>query len=124
MTTENDLRYTAEHEWLDAGDGSIATVGVTAYAAHQLGDVVFVDLPAVGTAVEAGQTIGEIESTKSVGDLYSPVSGTVVEVNQAVVDAPETVNADPLGEGWLVRIEFAELPELLSFEQYQGLTEK
>ncbi|MET0589907.1 MAG: glycine cleavage system protein GcvH [Naasia sp.] len=121
MTTENDLKYTSEHEWLDAV-GSTATVGVTAYAANQLGDVVFVDLPAVGTAVEAGQTIGEIESTKSVGDLYSPVSGTVVEVNQAVTDSPEIVNADPLGDGWLVKIEFTELPALLDFDEYSALT--
>lgn len=121
MTTENDLKYTSEHEWLDAV-GSTATVGVTAYAANQLGDVVFVDLPAVGTAVEAGQTIGEIESTKSVGDLYSPVSGTVVEVNQAVADSPEIVNADPLGDGWLVKIEFTELPALLDFDEYSALT--
>ncbi len=121
MTSENDLKYTAEHEWLDA-DGSVATVGITAYAANQLGDIVYVDLPAVGAAVEAGTTIGEIESTKSVGDLYAPVTGTVVEVNEAVASAPETVNSDPLGDGWLVKIEFTELPALLGFDEYKALT--
>ena len=80
MTTENDLRYTAEHEWLDAGDGSVATVGVTAYAAHQLGDVVFVDLPAVGTAVEAGQTIATIEAMKMEAGITAPKAGTVDRV--------------------------------------------
>jgi glycine cleavage system H protein len=121
MSRENELKYTSEHEWVDASEG-VATVGVTAYAADQLGDVVYVDLPAVGTEVEAGGSIGEIESTKSVGELYSPVTGTVVEINEAVASAPETVNSDPLGEGWLVKVSFETLPELLDLEQYQALT--
>ncbi|WP_210506834.1 glycine cleavage system protein GcvH [Naasia sp. SYSU D00057] len=119
--SDKDLRYTAEHEWVDARDG-VATIGITAYAAERLGDVVYVDLPEVGAAVQAGTVIGEIESTKSVGELYAPVTGTVTEVNAAVVDAPETVNADPLGEGWLVRVDYAELPELLGADEYEALT--
>ena len=115
------LRYTAEHEWVDARDG-VATIGITAYAAERLGDVVYVDLPEVGAQVQAGTVIGEIESTKSVGELYAPVTGTVTEVNTAVVDAPETVNADPVGEGWLVRVDYAELPELLGADEYEALT--
>ncbi|MFD1714284.1 glycine cleavage system protein GcvH [Amnibacterium flavum] len=121
MSRENELKYTSEHEWVDAGDG-VATVGVTAYAAGQLGDVVYVDLPAVGTEVEAGSSIGEIESTKSVGELYSPVTGTVVEVNDAVAATPELVNSDPLGEGWLVKVSFEALPDLLDLDEYTSLT--
>lgn len=121
MTEEAELKYTSEHEWVDAA-GSIATIGVTAYAAGKLGDVVFLDLPGVGQLAEAGAVIGEIESTKSVGELYAPVTGTVVEVNEAVLANPELVNSDPLGEGWLVKIEFAELPSLLGHEEYQALT--
>jgi glycine cleavage system H protein len=121
MPREDDLRYTAEHEWIDAADG-VATIGITPYAAQALGDVVYVDLPEVGTAVEAGSVIGEIESTKSVGELFAPVTGTVTEVNSAVVDAPETVNADPLGAGWLVRVSYSELPELLGPTEYDALT--
>ena len=121
MAREDDLKYTAEHEWVDALDG-VATVGITSYAAERLGDVVYVDLPSAGQGVEAGAVIGEIESTKSVGELFSPVTGTVIEVNSAVVDSPELVNADPLGEGWLVKVEYAELPSLLALPDYQALT--
>ena len=119
--SRTDLRYTAEHEWVDARDG-VATIGITAYAAERLGDVVYVDLPEVGAQVQAGAVIGEIESTKSVGELFAPVTGTVTEVNAAVVDAPETVNADPIGEGWLVRVEYTDLPELLGADEYEALT--
>ncbi len=121
MTSPQDLRYTSEHEWVDARDG-VATIGITAYAAERLGDVVFVSLPEVGDAVEAGTVIGEIESTKSVGELFAPVTGTVTAVNDALADAPETVNADAFGEGWLVRIEYGELPELLDAAAYEELT--
>lgn len=103
MTDLTALKYTAEHEWI-ALDGDIATVGITEYAADKLGDVVFVELPAVGTAVAAATVVGEIESTKSVGELYAPLTGEVVEINDAVVDEPSLVNADPFGAGWLVRI--------------------
>jgi len=121
MTSEQDLRYTSDHEWVDA-DGDVATVGITGYAAAQLGDIVFVDLPQVGDAVEAGQVVGELESTKSVGELFSPISGEVVAVNDAVTAAPETVNTDPTGTGWLLKVRFTELPDLLDKAAYDALT--
>jgi len=117
----SDLKYTAEHEWVDA-QGDVATVGITAYAAGQLGDIVYVDLPRVGEVVEAGQVVGELESTKSVGELFCPLSGEVVEVNEAVTAAPEVVNSDPTGDGWLLRIRFTELPDLLDEAAYRALT--
>ena len=116
-----DLKYTAEHEWILV-EGDTATVGITAYAAEKLGDVVFVELPDVGSDVAEGKVVGEIESTKSVGELFAPVDGTVAEVNDAVVDAPELVNTDPFGEGWLVKVRFAALPDdLLSYDEYAAL---
>src|ERR1700712_2761558 len=105
MTDQSELQYTSDHEWVLV-EGSTATVGITAYAAEKLGDVVFVDLPEVGSAVAAGTVVGEIESTKSVGELFAPVEGTVLEANSAVVDSPELVNSDPFGEGWLIKVEF------------------
>jgi len=120
MPDQNDLRYTADHEWVLV-EGSVATIGITAYAAAQLGDIVYLDLPDAGTEVSGGTVVGEIESTKSVGELFAPVDGTVVEKNSAVEDAPELVNSDPLGEGWLIKVEFTELPELLSLEAYTAL---
>lgn len=122
MAAEQDLKYTAEHEWLLV-DGDTATVGITSYAAEKLGDVVFVELPAEGSDVAAGRVVGEIESTKSVGELFAPVDGTVAEANQAVVDAPELVNSDPFGEGWLIKVTFNALPDgLLSYDEYKALT--
>ncbi|MGN6760699.1 MAG: glycine cleavage system protein GcvH [Leifsonia sp.] len=122
MAAERDLKYTAEHEWLLV-EGDVATVGITAYAAEKLGDVVFVELPEVGSDVTAGRVVGEIESTKSVGELFAPVDGTVAEANSAVVDAPELVNSDPFGDGWLVKVRFTELPaNLLSYDEYAALT--
>jgi glycine cleavage system H protein len=115
------LEYTAEHEWV-AVDGDVATVGITQYAADHLGDVVYVDLPAAGSALASGAVVGEIESTKSVGELFAPLDGEVVESNQAVADDPGLVNRDPYGEGWLIRVRFSALPELLSAEQYAALT--
>ena len=117
-----DLKYTAEHEWV-AVDGDVATVGITAYAAEKLGDVVYVDLPKQGSSVATGKVVGEIESTKSVGELFAPVDGEVVESNQAVVDDPTLVNSDPFGAGWLIKVRFTELPELLTAAQYAELTE-
>jgi glycine cleavage system H protein len=115
-----ELLYTADHEWIRL-EGGTATVGITDYAAQQLGDVVFVELPAVGTAVTAGQQIGEIESTKSVGELFAPVDGTVVAVNEAVVDGPELVNAEPFAGGWLVSIEVSGSTDaLLSEADYRA----
>ena len=114
-----DLTYTAEHEWFRAGDGA---VGITAHAQHALGDVVYVELPAPGTQVEAGRPFGTVESVKSVSDLYAPVSGTVTEVNARLGAEPELVNADPYGEGWMVRIApRPPLPPLLSAAQYRSL---
>ncbi|MBO0898510.1 glycine cleavage system protein GcvH [Cellulomonas sp. zg-ZUI222] len=113
------LQYTAEHEWVD--DSSPVTVGITSVAAEALGDIVFVELPAVGDTVEAGSVIGEIESTKSVSELFSPVSGTVAEVNQAVVDDPSLVNADPYGAGWLLRVDMTSAGALLTADQYRAM---
>jgi glycine cleavage system H protein len=114
------LKYTAEHEWV-AVDGDVARIGLTAYAAEKLGDVVFVELPAVGSSVASGRVVGEIESTKSVGELYAPLDGEVVEANQAVVDDPSLVNSDPFGAGWMIAVRFTELPELLTADAYAAL---
>ncbi|MFF1878711.1 glycine cleavage system protein GcvH [Leifsonia sp. NPDC058230] len=121
MAAPQDLKYTAEHEWVLV-DGDTATVGITAYAAEKLGDVVFVELPEEGSDLAEGKVVGEIESTKSVGELFAPVNGTVAEVNAAVVDSPELVNSDPFGEGWLIKVTFTELPTLLSYDEYSALT--
>jgi len=122
MTIPAELLYTSDHEWV-AVDGDIATVGITDFAQDALGDVVFVSLPEVGDAISAGQVIGEIESTKSVGELTSPVSGEVTEINQATLDSTGLLNSDPFGEGWLVRVRFTELPaDLLDAAAYQELT--
>lgn len=118
MTTTH---YTKDHEWVTV-DGDVATVGITTYAADKLGDVVYVDLPAVGSMVAAGKIVGEIESTKSVGELFAPLDGEVVERNEAIVDDPSSVNADPQGAAWLIKVRFTELPELLTAEQYAELT--
>ena len=120
MADKTELQYTAAHEWILV-DGTTATVGITAYAADKLGDVVFVELPEVCSDVAVGTVVGEIESTKSVGELFAPVDGTVLEANEAVVDAPELVNSDPFGEGWLIKVTFETLPELLSYDEYSAL---
>ena len=120
MAEQKDLKYTAEHEWILV-EGSVATVGITAYAAEKLGDIVFVDLPKAGSTVAEGKVVGEIESTKSVGELFAPVNGTVVEANEAVVSSPELVNSDPFGAGWLLKVQVAELPELLDKAAYDAL---
>ncbi len=116
-----DLKYTSDHEWV-AVDGDVATVGITSFAANALGDVVYVDLPKVGAVLASGKVVGEIESTKSVGELFAPVDGEVVESNQSVVDDPTLVNSDPFGDGWLVKVRFTELPVLLSADEYAKLT--
>ena len=120
MTDKTALKYTEEHEWVLV-QGDIATVGITAYAADKLGDVVFVDLPELGASVAGGSIVGEIESTKSVGELFAPIDGTVEEVNDAVVASPELVNSDPFGDGWLIKVRFTELPTLLDYSQYSAL---
>ena len=121
MAEPTDLKYTKEHEWVLV-EGDVATIGITPYAADQLGDIVFVDLPAVGSRVESGRVVGEIESTKSVGELYAPVAGEIVEANDAVAASPELLNSDPLGEGWLIKVRFDALPELLDLDAYTALT--
>lgn len=117
----DEFRYTAEHEWV-AVDGDVATVGITAFAADQLGDVVYLDLPELGEQLTGGAIIGEIESTKSVSELFAPLSGEVVEVNQAAVDDTGLVNSDPYGDGWMLRVRFTELPALLTADEYAALT--
>jgi glycine cleavage system H protein len=121
MSDLSALKYTAEHEWILV-EGTVATVGITAYAAEKLGDIVFLDLPAVGSTVAEGKVVGEIESTKSVGELFAPVNGTVVDANGAAAASPELVNSDPFGAGWLIKVEFTQLPTLLSFDEYTALT--
>lgn len=120
MTDQTELQYTEEHEWVRV-DGDTVTIGITDYAAEKLGDVVYVDLPAAGTAITSGNVVGEIESTKSVGELFAPVDGEVVESNQAVIDSPELVNSDPFGEGWLIKVTTSSLPKLLSHAEYRAL---
>lgn len=115
------LQYTVEHEWL--AEGSPATVGITETAAEALGELVYVELPEVGEQVTAGAVCGEVESTKSVSELFSPVSGTVVEVNQAVIDDPALVGSDPYGEGWLLRVEVSETGPLLTADEYRAQVE-
>ena len=124
MTDLTALHYTDEHEWI-AADGDTLTVGITDYAADKLGDVVFVELPEVGTEIAAGSVVGEIESTKSVGELYAPVTGTVVEINDAVVDDPSLVNSAPFDGGWLIKVSVADgaLDGLLDRDAYVALTE-
>ena len=120
FTYPEDLHYTAEHEWVRIADGK-ARVGITSYAQDALGDIVFVTLPTVGAAVSAGDPCGEVESTKSVSDIYAPVSGTVVARNDAVETSPETINSDPYGAGWLAEVELAEgtsLDDLLDAAAY------
>ena len=115
---QTGLRYSEEHEWLDTDGGAAAKVGVSQVAADALGDVVYLDLPEAGSEVTAGATCGQIESTKSVSDLYSPVSGTVVEVNQEAIDNPALVNEDPYGAGWLFTVQVSEEGPLMSAEEY------
>jgi glycine cleavage system H protein len=120
-TIPDHLRYSAEHEWVAVSDG-IARIGITEYAAEQLGDIVYAELPAEGASVTAGEPCGELESTKSVSDLFSPVSGEVVAVNDAVKESPETVNSDPYGEGWLFSVRVDGDPDdLLDSDAYAAL---
>ncbi len=117
-----DLKYDKEHEWLRA-DGDVATIGITDFAQDQLGEVVYVDLPAVGDEVAAGEAFGEIESVKSVSELYSPVSGEVVDVNIALDGKPETVNEDVYGDGWMIKVKMtdpAQVDEMMSSTDYES----
>ncbi|MFG2486304.1 MULTISPECIES: glycine cleavage system protein GcvH [Streptomyces] len=123
MSNPQQLRFSKEHEWLSAAEDGVATVGITEFAANALGDVVYAQLPEVGDTVTAGETCGELESTKSVSDLYSPVTGEVVESNQDVVDDPALVNTAPFEGGWLFKVRVsAEPDDLLSADEYAALT--
>ncbi len=125
MLVPDDLRYSTDHEWARPGEGRVR-VGITDYAQDALGDVVFVDLPEVGKTVAAGDALGEVESTKSVSEVYAPVAGRVVAVNDALSGAPEKLNQDPYGEGWLCEIELAgtgDLAGLMDAAGYRQLTE-
>ena len=124
MNIPDDLRYSTEHEWVRV-DGSRARVGITDYAQDALGDIVYVELPAVDAAVETGGPLGEVESTKSVSEIYAPVAGTIVAVNEALVASPELVNSDPYGAGWLCEISTSDTSDfdaLLDAEAYRTLT--
>lgn len=126
MNIPSELRYSKEHEWVKI-DGNRAVIGITDFAQESLGDIVFVELPAVGDKVEVDDTFGVVESVKTASDLYSPVSGEVVEVNDEPVDSPETVNQDPYGKGWMIVLEMADpsqLDNLMSAEQYQAMVEE
>ena len=118
-----DLRYTAEHEWVRTGDGGVVRVGITSFAQDALGDVVYVSLPTVGDTVAAGDACGEVESTKSVSDLYSPLAGEVTAVNEALDATPELVNTDPYGEGWMYELkvdDLAAVEALMDQAAYKG----
>jgi len=125
MNVPGELRYSNDHEWVSR-DGTTVRVGITDYAQDALGDVVFVQLPQVGSKVSAGDTFGEVESTKSVSDVYAPISGTIVAVNETLADNPGLLNDDPYGDGWLCTIEpsdVSELDSLLTAEGYRILVE-
>jgi glycine cleavage system H protein len=120
MANPENLKYTKEHEWVLV-ENDVATVGITQYAADALGEIVYVDLPKAGTKTTYMKVCGEIESTKSVGELYAPMDGEVVESNSALSNTPDAINSDPYGS-WLIKIRFESLPELLTASEYQALT--
>lgn len=125
MDIPEDLRYSAEHEWVRT-DGSDVAIGITDYAQDALGDVVYVELPEVGSQVEAGAKVCEVESTKSVSEIYAPLAGTVTAANDALGDSPELVNSDPYGDGWIFRMtpdSADDVAALLPADQYRSLTE-
>jgi glycine cleavage system H protein len=125
MSIPSDLRYSSDHEWISV-DGNRVRMGITDYAQHALGDVVFVQIPTLGAAVTAGDTMSEVESTKSVSDIYAPVSGTIVSVNEGLSDQPEALNNDPYGAGWICEIELsdpAQIEALLDASGYRALVE-
>ena len=126
MATPEDNRYAKSHEYVHV-EGDVGTIGITEYAQKELGDVVFVELPQVGTQLEAGDELGSIESVKAVSELFSPVSGEVIEINEALADKPELVNTDPWGDGWMIRLRLSdatEVDELMSAEEYDEFIEK
>lgn len=124
--TPEDSRYAKSHEWIHV-EGEIGTIGITEYAQKELGDVVFVELPAVGTELELGDELGSIESVKAVSELFTPVSGEVIEVNEALADKPDLVNSDPYGDGWMVRVRLSrpdETEEMMTAEEYDEYVER
>lgn len=126
MTTPDDLLYSKEHEWIQKGD-DVATIGITEYAQKELGDVVFAELPEVGATFKANEAFGTVESVKAVSEVYMPVAGEVVEANDSLMDAPEKINDDPYGEGWIIRIRLedpAQLEALMSSEEYSKYVEE
>ncbi len=117
-----DYRYTKQHEWIDVKDG-VGTIGITDYAQHELGDVVFVELPKVGTQVKAGESFGTVESVKAVSEIFSPVSGEIVEINSALADTPDKINTEPHSSAWLIRVRLAyakEVTDLMDAVAYQA----
>ena len=119
----SDYRYTKEHEWIHVEGADKATIGITDYAQHELGDVVFVELPKPGTKLEAGKALGTVESVKAVSEIYAPASGEVVEINEALAKSPELLNEDPHGKGWLVRVKLAnagDVAKLMDAAAYQS----
>jgi glycine cleavage system H protein len=121
MIIPDDLRYTEEHEWVRIED-DLAVVGITDYAQNELGDIVFIELPEVGDDVVATEAFGTIEAVKTVSDLYSPVSGTVEEVNEALTDSPDLVNKEPYSDGWMIKVKYTEIPEnLLNAKEYRRM---
>jgi glycine cleavage system H protein len=122
MSYPENFRFTKEHEWVSV-EGDIGTVGISDHAQHELGDIVYIDLPKPGTPVAQGKTIGSVESVKAVSDIYSPVSGEIIEANQTLADAPETLNTDPHGTAWLVKIRLSapdEIKNLMSAADYRS----
>lgn len=123
MNTPNDLKFAKSHEWIKAGDDHIATIGISDHAQDSLGDITFVELPAVGDTFQKGDSFGVVESVKAASDIYVPASGEVVAVNEALNNAPEKVNQSPYGDGWLIKLKLsnpAEINDLLSPEEYEG----
>ena len=123
MSVPEDLQYTKTHEWVRT-EGDTATIGITDHAQDELGDVVFVELPDEGDTFDAGDSFGTVESVKAVSDLYTPVGGEVVEVNSSLEDAPEKINDDPYGEGWIVKLRISDEADLLSPEEYEKVVEE
>jgi len=126
MEFPEELKYTEEHEWVMIED-DVVTVGITDFAQDQLGDVVFVELPAVGTRIELGKPFGVVESVKAVSDVYAPVTGEVIEINEELPDAPETINTSPYDDGWMIKVKLAdpaELDELMDADDYQEFIEE
>jgi glycine cleavage system H protein len=122
MNYPAEFRYTKEHEWVHA-EGNNATIGITDHAQHELGDIVYVDLPKVGSNAEAGKTFGSVESVKAVSDIYAPVSGEITEINETLASAPEKLNADPHGSAWLIKVRMTsqdEIKQLMNAEDYQN----